>query len=1774
MTANPDIELLDRVLQRIALADDAQLQTQISSLLVPVLCKLSINDEKVRGKVLEVLSHINKRIKPVPSIQLPMEGLVEQFLTNESTMVQNLTLIYIDMGFTRLSLEEKISYVPRLLQDIAKRSQSTQDTILHMVLLVVEKLPIPSLEEREIKYPFLQDPANITVILDFFMDVILSQPPNSKTPDDVPAGLSSKSYKRIMSKISSHDQLKERKAAILDLLARGVIFPENLTVPIFLVASCDTNHNVVRKGEDALKRFRIDYENKQTIAKLFSLFQGTQDRQGAPATALVDKVSPVNPSVRVKLVNFMTRSVEAANLFPQTLSIIFESVYGETSNTKLKSAAMAFVQWVFRHAGDAQLEAMGPVILSGLLKFLDQLKESQGPDANELKRFAYVAIGLLSKRLPRLFSEDLAIITTFFTSLAAEEQSVKGSIQDGLTMLCSAYVKSTPEAKEHIMDLVAKSIDKGDYQAKFVSLFYINRLFPFDNVKGRYLCLTLVDDSKLEVKEEAQRGLKPYIYKDNDIIPDSSQPYPDYTTLVKEIHLKTAEKKRTITKSSTGKQEIAYSPRVYEEILKFLKLTMKASADAQSKTLKDYLASLQEKDSDSLKLQIELINDAFDPSGGKAELHDTASDLVLQLLSLSPKFFSSFYTPMYEDISTFLYQGRNESRVLCAKILGILSPFVPVDTVVIPKLKQFLAEMLEIIGFDKQFGAINGVSYVIGRLVQEGQTLPTDIVQKALLELYNLLDNPNIQLATAAIQAVGNIGRYAALPIPDGDKLETKEKTKKLEAVEGLTKRVLVQRLVEQLSNSQAKIVETAAIALGHLSLGDRDAVFLPELLDGLYSTGINKNEEIHFTVGEALSCVGGGWNSDAAYDPVMDAHLSVEQRAAKSKGSMEAILNVIFTKHITNMRNRAAACVWLLSIVKNNSKDPSVLSQLPKIQSVFSFMLSDDDEVIQEIASRGLVFVYEIGDEKMKDELVSSLMDTLSTGKKQTLKVEGETQLFGEGTLGKAPDGSTLNTYKELCSLASEMGKPEMVYKFMNLASHHTLWNSRKGAAFATTHIIAQAQEQLKPFLPHLVPKLYRYSFDPNPRVSNSMKSILNALTDTKKITQDYFQPILKELLEGMFNPQWRVREGSCSALSDALQGKGFDDIKDVFEDLWYRCFRVLDDVKESVRTAALSLMKTLSGLTTRLCDPSQSSPEKGQHAIKIALPFLLQKGLVNPAEDIKKISLNQILKIAKVGGPLLNPHVPELVGVLLEGLTSLEPAAFSYMSFHTQSMGVSEEQLEQARVSVSSLTPMNETLDICIKHVDENNIEDLVTRLIDTIKTGVGLPTKVGAAKWISQLTITKSDVLKPLVGRLSNSLVLAVKDKSPTIRKAYANALGNVVRYGTDKTAKRIIDKLVEYYSQMENEDLRSASALSILELTRRAGEILKTVYKDVIPFIYVGRHDPVEEISKNFKEAWGECAVGSPRLYLREIIEFSSKSMESSSWILKKQAGFTLKDLAEAVGSDMSPHLDAVMKMLVDGLPGRIWNGKESLLVAIAALATSCKEQFFKENSTLSPKNLVDLVVAECKKKDREYKRHALTSLNTILKSFGEDETHDFYSPIASTLREVIEEEDIKEDADPKDKPLQLLARAAAFQIIGVAFPKKSQFQVEILPEVLGMLGTHAVKSVWNVRVEILQSLIRILKRVDPSHIDADRLTTILNVIYSALEDAKYSVIRNAGLDAITTLIDVTEGTPTLEPRNAEIIQHLNAAASLDSTFHTQVEKLKTQLVDHPAKKHKV
>ena len=130
-------------------------------------------------------------------------------------------------------------------------------------------------------------------------------------------------------------------------------------------------------------------------------------------------------------------------------------------------------------------------------------------------------------------------------------------------------------------------------------------------------------------------------------------------------------------------------------------------------------------------------------------------------------------------------------------------------------------------------------------------------------------------------------------------------------------------------------------------------------------------------------------------------------------------------------------------------------------------------------------------------------------------------------------------------CSLA----QPDLIYKFMGLAAHGQMLNTQAGLSLGLGSIAAKAQAELAPHLPKLIPKLYRYQFEPTIKVQQAMRGMWNALVpDTKLAIEEHFDAIMQELLPSMGARQWYVR--SCGALRRArlclgtCQWAGDDDL------------------------------------------------------------------------------------------------------------------------------------------------------------------------------------------------------------------------------------------------------------------------------------------------------------------------------------------------------------------------------------------------------------------------------------------------------------------------------------------------------------------------------------------------------------------------------------------------------------------------------------------------------
>ena len=170
-------------------------------------------------------------------------------------------------------------------------------------------------------------------------------------------------------------------------------------------------------------------------------------------------------------------------------------------------------------------------------------------------------------------------------------------------------------------------------------------------------------------------------------------------------------------------------------------------------------------------------------------------------------------------------------------------------------------------------------------------------------------------------------------------------------------------------------------------------------------------------------------------------------------------------------------------------------------------------------------------------------------------------------------------------------------------------------------------------------------------------------------------------------------------------------------------------------MREVGKALCRSRAGSLFVCATRTTASRRRRERTIAATLPLLLQTGLLSPVKEIQSLSMDVVMKVAKQAGSAeIRPHVPEMVKCLLEALSSMEDSRLNYIEQHAASVGLSAERLEHARLQNAKASPMGETLDVLMAHVDEEVMKDLVPAVGSVLRSGVGLNTRAGAGRFIS--------------------------------------------------------------------------------------------------------------------------------------------------------------------------------------------------------------------------------------------------------------------------------------------------------------------------------------------------------------------------------------------------------------------------------------------------------
>ncbi|GJZ74423.1 proteasome-associated protein ECM29 [Tanacetum coccineum] len=156
-----------------------------------------------------------------------------------------------------------------------------------------------------------------------------------------------------------------------------------------------------------------------------------------------------------------------------------------------------------------------------------------------------------------------------------------------------------------------------------------------------------------------------------------------------------------------------------------------------------------------------------------------------------------------------------------------------------------------------------------------------------------------------------------------------------------------------------------------------------------------------------------------------IDIHKDCDNKSPKC----DEVKSSIIAKIVENgdpkaMGNGINISMFVRTQVESNHCESYEMSS-SKVKEAFSHLIGEQNELTQELASQGL-----------------------------TMKLVDDTEVFQEGSIRETLSRGKLGTYKELCNLANEMGQPDLIYKFMDLANHQAFLNSKRGVAFGFSKI------------------------------------------------------------------------------------------------------------------------------------------------------------------------------------------------------------------------------------------------------------------------------------------------------------------------------------------------------------------------------------------------------------------------------------------------------------------------------------------------------------------------------------------------------------------------------------------------------------------------------------------------------------------------------------------------------------------------------------------------
>uniref|UniRef100_A0A1I8HBE9 Proteasome-associated protein ECM29-like protein n=1 Tax=Macrostomum lignano TaxID=282301 RepID=A0A1I8HBE9_9PLAT len=1424
--------------------------------------------------ILELLVHINKRLRSRSQIQLPIDSLIKQYANpDNSFFITNFSIIYIKMGFPRMPRPKQLQLLPELLSSYSGKPPVQKDSILHLSLCLLKDVKID--DSNRAAYSMTDRPDDRRYMLHFFQCVLLisyhfqkpTDPPSAASiAADADAGgaaaagssgavslacdgVCDQDFRRVAGQpdfLRSPEELESAKIGILRFLGNKIYTSEEIVLH-FLIGNADTRHSVVSEAETCLKFLAMtaNWENESLISQLFVLLLGSEKTEASKPSLFR---LPASVLVRRRLLPYLLRSrlTVPNSMIASTVEIVFDCLdEGERSNKKLMSLGLDLINHVAQYSTSLTAKQAND-ILKRLMLFIYK----KCPDDASLKAKAFIAFGNMVPKSPEFAANGLALLQELFQSLSDETGDVKMAVRTCLNAMAPIFV-GTWLSGSLMEALLFENIEKNDAACRQTVKSEAQKAFAYctqpnvmrDIVDGRIKMPPFVD------------------FVNHDTHYAKKNPFVDVCRLIPVVEFI----RLCLLAGNDGLPEGVADPLQYEEEAEFHHRIMR--------NVRHYMA--EEPGPDGAV------------SAGRRAV-DTYFRLIQVVILTQP--VTSHFTAYLQEVllghtrdlvtnckqvfdkirTNVLYTSRGAAcRSECATILALVSAETETKEQLHATLAEY-ASKLRAKEPDTSQGALLGLCHLLDRLAYKKRagsagkaksrmTLAghvTDLLKEAEKRLQSPGRHPACTVLCNGISVLGNAGLLAHLPA--GGQAEDTWPNK-----QALVKRLLA--LVKS-TTTDRQCREAALRAISGLAHGEPQMPHSRLAAEGLVELCNQRDPELHLSIAETLCALSLGSAS-----PYRGQWFDREYPLEVPTKSSELLL------WACDQGGRTGLVLGLLRRLARHPEMPLV-----RLHAATAPCLTDRDAVSQELACRCLCLASEVLGEAATPDLPAGLLNA-STG-------------------AAAP-------YAELATACRAAGLRALAYPLMSLACA-----SSDLAAFADIRGLAgrRALRQLRPHLDQLAPRLYRLQFEP--RLQPQAGAVWRAMSGLEASLADrLLEPLLAEQLIAAGSADWRLRESACLALSALLtrpSAATSQQLPALLPRLVSCLLRLTDDSRDTVREAASQAFNVCSRLAAR--EPRTSLPG--------LLPVLLELGLASGATEARTAALRCLTELARSSEAALRPHLVKLVTDLLQALSGLEPAAF--ITFSQRLSGAAREQVDTARISAMQTTPVFDLLKVCVKQVDQPTLDSLVPHLTELIRKGVGLGTKCGTAQLLVSITDHCGSIVAPYTGKLLAALLYGVADRNPVVQRCMSLAIGQLISYAKQASVEKLLTHVRAWYLEKEDDYMRRACGQLFHACARHASDILRRHSASALPLIFLAAADVVDpaeaaataaaatdpaeaeaaaaaaEDAALWKEAWTDCAGSATALAdcVSEALTLFGQAIRSAYWPLRAQGAAAVKQLA--------------------------------------------------------------------------------------------------------------------------------------------------------------------------------------------------------------------------------------------------------------------------------------